>query len=272
MSPIAIIIPIYKDEITLFEEISLQQCFAVLGRYPIIFVCPKNMELGSFHQDYKSKAEFLFLDNDNFESIITYNRMMLSVWFYEFFINYKYILIYQLDCFVFKDELMFWAEQGYSYIGAPWFLENSSDDDFNELIGVGNGGFSLRKVKDCIKILKSNKKILSFKDYISQNKQSNKSFVWLRSIKHYFNSYSFKTIHKNQLINEDKMFSLAGKRFDYFKIPDAKTAIGFAFETHPRKLFILNDCQLPFGCHAWWKYDLKFYSSIMKKLGYSVND
>ncbi len=270
MLPVAIIIPVYKNEMTPFEVISFQQCFIVLRNHPIIFLCPKNMELGSFHQDHKSKAKFLFIDNDNLESIITYNRLMLSSWFYKLFMNYKYILIYQLDCFVFKDELMHWVEKGYSYIGAPWFLGNSSDDDVNELIGVGNGGFSLRKVKDCIKVLESNKKIISLTEFTRINKESKKSYVWLRSFKHYLNSYSFKTIHKNPFINEDKIFCSAGNRFDFFKIPDTKTALAFAFEKQPNKLFKMNNNQLPFGCHAWEKYDVNFYKPIFKQFGYKL--
>lgn len=272
MSKVAIVIPVYKNEMSPYEAISLQQCFAILNNYPIVFICPKNMEMGSFYLDYCHKAQFIFLDDDNFESIITYNRMMLSVWFYEKFINYKYILIYQLDCFVFKDDLMYWVEQGFSYIGAPWFLGNSSDENLNEFLGVGNGGFSLRNIKDSIRVLKSIRKINSLKEHIYINKQSKKPFVILRSIKHYFLSYSFKTIRNNTLINEDKMFSLAGNRFFYFKIPDAKTALAFAFEKQPRKLQEMNNNQLPFGCHAWWKYDLKFYVPLIEKQGHIINN
>jgi hypothetical protein len=272
MSTVAIVIPIYKDEVSPFEAISLQQCFAVLSHYPIVFICPKKMELGPFHQEHKSKAVFLFFDDDNFESIITYNRMMLSVWFYTHFMKYNYILIYQLDCFVFKDELMYWVEKGYSYIGAPWFLGNSSDESVNEFLGVGNGGFSLRNIKDSIRVLKSNRKIKSLQEHIQINSKSKKSFVLLRSLKHYFVSYSFKTIRNDTFINEDKVFCIAGKRFDFFRIPDAKTAIAFAFEKQPLKLLILNNHILPFGCHAWWNYDLEFYIPIMSKQGYFIND
>jgi hypothetical protein len=271
MSTVAIIIPVYKNEISPYEAISLQQCFVVLGNYPIIFICPKNLELGLFHQEYKSRAGFLFFDNDNFESIVTYNRMMLSVWFYYHFINYSYILIYQLDCFVFRDELMFWVEKGYSYIGAPWFVGNSSDESVSEFFGVGNGGFSLRNIKDSISVLKSDKKTKSLKDYIQINSQSKKSFVLLRSIKHYLVSYSFKTIRNDTLINEDKVFCLAGKRFNFFTIPDTKTALAFAFEKQPRKLLILNNNILPFGCHAWCRNDIEFYIPLFYKHGFQLN-
>lgn len=271
MSKVAIVIPVYKNEMSPFEAISLQQCFAVLGNYPIVFICPKKMELGSFHQDYSNKAEFLFFDDGNFESLITYNQMMLSVWFYKYFIDYNYILIYQLDCFVFKDELMYWVEKGYSYIGAPWFVGNSSDESVNDFFGVGNGGFSLRNIKDSIRVLKSNRKIKSLKEHIQINRKSKKSFVLLRSIKHYLVSYSFKTIRNDTLINEDKAFCLAGKRFNFFTIPDAKTALAFAFEKQPSKLLRLNENILPFGCHAWCRNDIEFYIPLFYKHGFQLN-
>jgi hypothetical protein len=270
MSKVAIVIPVYKNEMSPYEAISLQQCFAILNNYPIIFICPKQMELGSFHQDYSNQAEFLFLDDHNFESLISYNQMMLSVWFYSHFINYSYILIYQLDCFVFKDELMFWVDKGYSYVGAPWFFGNSNDDHVNEFFGVGNGGFSLRNIKDSIKVLNSRKKIRSFKEYILQYKKTKVTLYWLKALKHYYKSYSFKNLHRNQLDNEDKMFCLAGKRIKGFTIPDAQLASSFSFEMQPKKLYSLNNNQLPFGSHAWWKYDLKFYKPIIEKFGYSI--
>lgn len=271
MSPVAIIVPVYKNEMNQFELISMQQCLAILGKYPIIFICPKNMEFGLFHIENRSKAEFVFFEDDNFVSIIAYNRMMLSVWFYKHFINYKYILIYQLDCFVFKDELMFWVEQGYSYIGAPWFLGNSSSDDVNELIGVGNGGFSLRNIKDSIRVLKSRKKIKSLRECVLEIKNNKARFFIARILQFFLNEYSFKRVHKNRFINEDKIFSIAGKRFNFFKVPDTKIALAFAFEKQPDKLFKLNNSQLPFGCHAWCKYNLDFYIPIFKKLGYTIH-
>ncbi len=43
---------------------------------------------------------------------------MMDNTFYKQFLNYEYILIYQLDAFVFKDELNY-CSQGIDYVGAP---------------------------------------------------------------------------------------------------------------------------------------------------------
>lgn len=268
----AIIIPIYKDEITHYESISMRQCYEVLGNHNIIFVAPERLIKSTFYKEEKGKAEFIFLDNQNFESIISYNHMLLSDWFYKKFIAYEYILIYQLDSFVFKDELNYWTEKGYSYVGAPWFEGNSNDSKIDGFMGVGNGGFSLRNVKDCMTILKSNKKIYSLKEYIAKNKASKNSLYILRGIKHYLMSSTFESIRNDELVNEDKIFSLAGKRFKNFIIPTPQEASKFAFEKQPKKLFLNNNNQLPFGCHAWWTYDLDFYIPFLKKNGYRLND
>lgn len=44
---------------------------------------------------------------------------MLSAEFYDRFAAYEYVLIYQLDAFVFADRLAEFCQMGYDYIGAP---------------------------------------------------------------------------------------------------------------------------------------------------------
>ena len=73
-----------------------------------------------------------------------YNELLLSENFYTTFSAFKYILIYQPDSYVFRDELMEWCKEGYDYIGAPWLEDN---DEQIKLNGVGNGGFSLRNIE-----------------------------------------------------------------------------------------------------------------------------
>ncbi len=270
MLKIAVIIPVYKENLTTYEKISLSQCFSILGDYQIIIVCPKALEKGSLHQAKKEDATFVFLEDSNFKSLISYNHMMLSIWFYRLFNDYEYILIHQLDCFIFKDELSFWVNKQYSYIGAPW-LDLKNDNKLN-LPRVGNGGLSLRNVKDTIRVLKSNHKTRFLKDYILMNRLSGKPFYWFRGVKHFFMSNSFRTIHTNSLVNEDKVFAFAGKRFGFFKIPKTEEAIKFAFEMQPKKTYQLNNNELPFGCHAWWKHDLEFMKPFIEKFGYKLED
>jgi hypothetical protein len=70
---------------------------------------------------------------------------------------------------------------------------------------------------------------------------------------------------------EDQFWGLvAAKNFRWFKTPSSQEAMKFGFEMQPRKLFELNGRQLPFGCHAWWKYDLEFWRPYITAFGYSL--
>ncbi|MFI5158150.1 MAG: hypothetical protein ACHQF4_04750, partial [Sphingobacteriales bacterium] len=42
---IGVVIPLYKQQLTRYESIALQQCFKVLARYPVIAVKPQKLFL-----------------------------------------------------------------------------------------------------------------------------------------------------------------------------------------------------------------------------------
>jgi hypothetical protein len=47
------------------------------------------------------------------------------------------------------------------------------------------------------------------------------------------------------------------------KLPNWQQALKFGFEQHPQLCYELNNQQLPFGCHAWEKYDYEFWEKYM---------
>lgn len=98
---------------------------------------------------------------------------MLSVNFYRSFKEYEFMLIYQLDSYVFRDELLDWCEKDYDYIGAP--VHNFILDNFSQRIDIAtlNGGFSLRKINSALRVLSSFRFIYSFKDLLKANIASN---------------------------------------------------------------------------------------------------
>ena len=50
-----------------------------------------------------------------------------------------------------------------------------------------------------------------------------------------------------------------------FKIADVATGLRFGFEVAPRICFERNHRQLPFGCHAWPRYDREFWEPYLLK-------
>jgi hypothetical protein len=42
-------------------------------------------------------------------------------------------------------------------------------------------------------------------------------------------------------------------------IAPLEVALRFAFEANPRICYEMNNYEIPFGCHAWEKYDKEFW-------------
>lgn len=139
MPDVAIAIPTYKAKLTAPEEISLMQVRRVLSRYPQIFIAPEK---------FSYCGDTITFERQYFAGIQSYCQLMMSPQFYEAFNAYDYILIYQLDAFVFYDALEDFCRLSYDYIGAPWSYI-AWHDAKPPTPRVGNGGFSLRKVATC---------------------------------------------------------------------------------------------------------------------------
>lgn len=275
---VAIVIPIYKSELTSYEEIALTQCCRVLAKHPIFFVTFEELDLTQYHsvleKENKGIAGIKYYDANYFSSIKGYNELMLSREFYYSFTFYKYILIYQLDCFVFKDELKEWCASNLDYIGAPWFKDFTIATQDAPYFGVGNGGFSLRKVAAFLNVLESDKKIIHLTDFnqirslYAQNKV--KGVIKFLQVYLIGNNTHYK---KNQFsLNEDYFWGiLVQNLFLEFKAASVQEALKFGFEVHPARMFKDNNNNLPFGCHAWWRYDLNFWKPYIEGCGYVIS-
>lgn len=254
---VKIIIPIYRPILKQLEEVSLRQVCHILKDYPLTIIKPASLDITAIRTQY---PQLLFeeFDDKYFHDISGYNHLMMSEEFYRRFLDYKYILIYQLDAYVFKDELTEWCNKGYDYIGAPWLvrsiyqfpllrltswikkqfcgifrLPNSQVTNFR----VGNGGLSLRKVSS-----------------------------HLRAVSQMHETISYFLEHPgNHLFNEDVFFSIeVNKHGMAFTYPDYIEALQFSFDKYPALCYKLNNCQLPLGCHSWYKKRMrKFWYPII---------
>jgi len=246
--PVAVVIPIYRSELTAFEVMSLNSCLHVLGKHRIIVIAPQGLSIEVIRNLNTHNITIEYFGKKYFKNLLGYNKLMLSFNFYRKFIDYEYILIYQLDAFVFSDKLLNWCNLGFDYIGAPWIDEEwSSYPEMSKYIDkykmrvdkvntVGNGGFSLRNVRSALKAL-----LLL----------SSKRLTWK--------------------LNEDIFWSFEVPiNLSFFKIPCEEVALKFSFETKPRICFEKNNSELPFGCHGWQKNDIEFWRPIFKELGYEI--
>jgi len=250
---IKIIVPVYKSSFSPAEEVSLNQCCKILKDYPLIFVKSESLDSAELLEKFP-KFQVESFPNHYFEGIKGYNQLMLSTEFYERFLDAKYILIYQTDAFIFRDDLKYWCDLSYDYVGAPWLekkrnpialffhqrrMKKKPDHKKNILFRVGNGGFSLRKTALFLEITQKEKERIAA--YLSPENK------------------------KVDFIPEDVFWALEPQQLGYdFKIPDYRKALEFAFDKYPSYCFDIIG-SLPMGCHAWnrkkmWKFWKKHIS------------
>jgi hypothetical protein len=56
---------------------------------------------------------------------------------------------------------------------------------------------------------------------------------------------------------------MAAKYYPDFNVASVEEGLRFAFEVAPKECFELNNLTLPFGCHAWPKYDRDFWKPYL---------
>lgn len=236
---VIICIPIYKQELSDTEKISLAQMNKVLGNYQRCFIAPESLQF-DYGSDGIGIRKEKFPDYF-FKNIKGYSNLLLDVDFYRRFANYEYILIYQLDAFVFKDELAAFCAAGYDYIGAPIAKINSLWHALGAR--VGNGGLSLRRVSAAIRTLEQ--------WFAAQTEHPLQNLFWQA---------------------EDLFWGYCGMSAEFdFRVPTVKEALEFAVQDDVGHVFSrINRGWLPFGCHAWCKDNISFWHSHIEKCGYTL--
>ena len=265
-----VVIPMYTLELSAFEHISLQQCFNVLKAHDIFFAIPAHLNdaFKNFEYVASQRAGIVTFEDAFFENIDGYNRLLKYPGFYRSFSDYEFMLIHQLDAFVFRDELIAWCEKGYDHIGAPLFEGHEKATATGSLVGQGNGGFCLKNIKACDQVVSQFKKLRFKRSF--ETDAPNLLIKTLRYFKHQV-LYIYSGYPLQPIINEDLFWAeVVPENFPQFKVPLPQEAIKFSFEVNPATLFMWNNNELPFGCHAWWKYDLVFWRKYINNFGYNI--
>ncbi len=249
---IHVVIPIYRPTLDPDERISLRQADRVLASTPITVIKPAGLDISAILEEFPRLRVEEF-DPAYFASKISYNALMLSRELYSRFLDLDYILIYQLDAFVFRDELAEWCAREYDYIGGPWLNKSIYGNPFYKLLSalksallrwtgkavperhisrgkVGNGGFSLRRIRAHLDVVTRDPQRV--RDYVEQS--------------------------EHHRFYEDVFWAVEAVKIDpEFRIPPVEEALRFAFDKYPTLSFLRNRGRLPFGCHGFNKRKAK---------------
>ncbi len=229
-------IPIYKSILNDLERISLEQVRKMLGHYPIAFIGPQSLRF-DYGSEYSSFKVERFPD-EYFHSTSSYSQLLLSEDFYQRFSEYQFLLIYQLDAFVFSDRLEEFCHLNFDYIGAPvpkvyWPYVNTI---------IGNGGFSLRKIKSMINALRNRNRL-------------------------YIDPLLEDDLNKA----EDIFFAFCSTKKELeFKVPSLRKAFAFSMEYDVYHCFRNLNKQLPFGCHGWYRTHFDVWKPYIEAYGYQL--
>lgn len=263
---IANLIPRYRDFLSKDEVTSVSCMNNFLFNFETVIIKPNNLRLTN------NQLPTINFPDQYFTDISAYSSLLLKREFYESLIDYDYVLIYQLDCLVFSSELQNFCELGYDYIGAPLFQRYQRKPILSR---VGNGGFSLRRVKAFLEVLNSKRYIETkpsiLNDFFradipdlnewSIHQRWLKKLRILRSVRMGVREYV-----SNYKMNEDLFWSDRARLFDPgFKIAPMDVALKFAFDKNPQACYEMNNHQLPFGAHAWAKWDREFWEQFLPK-------
>lgn len=258
----AVIIMAYSPTPSKSEVASYEQCLVVLGNHPLLLVCPETLDI-SLYTELAAKCggrvKAVRFPDACFRSVSTYNRMMLTPEFYRRFLEYEYILIYQLDAWVFRDELEFWCHKGYAYVGAPFFTDRGELLPF-----AGNGGFSLRRVRTFLDIFDTVHVVTdwNYRFFCAKFPAKNPFRAFLKQVLHAFCMLICRADRRFYCThmpgNEDMLYARALSLMGERNVASPEEAALFASERFPDILYGDATKYSPFGCHAYEKYGKKF--------------
>jgi Protein of unknown function (DUF5672) len=262
---VAVVVPLSKRRtLTPDEQISLRHAAHYFSRYDKYLVAPGAVAFE--HPGFQLK---LFAGKF-FGSAAAHARLVTAPLFYETFADYKYILLYHLDSLVLSDQLEQWCQTDLDYIGPPWI--NCPDSPWVKRERVGNSGFALMKIQSFLNVLYSPRPTVDPNQYWQEYYASKPKYIQYMNLpKRFlkrlfiFNSSRFHMFRWLQHRTEADIFwsDEAVHYYPDFKIADVATGLRFAFEVSPRLCLERNQQQLPFGCHAWPRYDRAFWEPYL---------
>lgn len=256
----AVVVPVYRPDLDADERISLRHLDHHLSSYDRYLIAPHGLDLDLEGFRVERFAASCFASRK------AYSALCLSKQLYRRFLTYEYILLYQLDCLVFADELEAWCEEGLDYVGAVHEIEGVRI--------VGNGGFSLRRVERFLEVLTSTTRMVDPREHWQRHWAGRPLATRVaaaprRLLKHTrrFNGVAWEIKQHRRSYRgwaEDWFWSLKAEKYvPDFRKPPTNEADRFAFGDRPRETYETVGRHLPFGCHGWNRFDREFWQPFL---------
>lgn len=262
---VAIVVPMPdRPELTRDERISLRHLAHYLPNHEKHLLVPAG---SSWRMPGFIRHEF---PRRFFGSAANHGKLLMSPRFYREFEDSEFIFFHHLDSLVLSDRLDDWCGADYDWIGAPWI--RCRDSPWVRRDRVGNGGCALLRVSKAIGVL-------------TTRHRTRPSTFWLdlfacrapRLLVRWIEAWEramptatlparlmreWREVHDpaRHHRNNDVFWSDLAVLYDPgFRVAPLQAGLEFAFEVSPRTCLDMNGGRMPFGCHAWTRYDRSFW-------------
>lgn len=258
-----VVVPVYRP-LTPVETIVVSNNARMLRDHPFVVIGPEGAhealsQVETLIRAAGAEARVQPFPDGDFAGISGYNALLKTRRFVDAFDGADFILICQTDAVILDDDLNRWLASGYDFVGAPHFVGYDEPSLPARFAKGANGGLSLRSLRaarmalDRVKILP---RTLLAKSVVL----SGLAALSARTL-----GTRMCMIPKPNL-NEDVFWSVELPRCDpRFRVAPPEVAAAFAFEVLPRHLMDLRGGRLPFGCHAWQRYDQEFWLGVFPR-------
>ena len=269
-----VVVPVHRTGPSPSEIVSLRQCGKVFIKRDIVILAPKYLDL-SVYRELLPRAADLRVEEHWMASVKAYNRMMMSPLVFNALGGYTQMIIHEPDAIVLRDEIDYWCDQPFDYIGAPWFEGWDQPAADAPAIGVGNFGFSFHRLPTSRRVTASPLRWVPYRaaaKNLIQGLRGDKArlrqgLIGLGSAGRLRGAY--KLVQENC----DLFWSFIVPNIDNnFRIPAVDIAVKFSWETLPSRCMEMCGGGLPFGIHKWFKYDFGFLMPHLLSAGIDLHE
>ena len=285
--PLAVVIIHHLPRFSNDQEQNIDSCFL---RAPVnadyFILLPRGVE-GTYYLLRYPSAKIYYLSGW-LDSYSGFNLLKASAYFYLLFRSYEWILTFEPDAYLYRSNLESYYLRNVDYWGAPWIRDEVGKIQW---VGVGNGGFSLRRTIVFLLYFRARK---TLKSLLTLTAKRECFFLNLITTLHclaggisyealppksvgnisledgFWSSEAYDTHYRDLLSSGIWVLTLIPFLAWRIRKPHPQQAVHFSIETYPRWALGQAHIQLPTGSHALNKYDHELHLELLKKIEQKV--
>lgn len=268
-----VVIPVHRPTPSPSEVVSLRQAAKALAHREIVILAPEGLDLGAYHCLLPGAGEFR-VPPGCMASIQAYNRMMISPLVFNAVSGYSHMLLHEPDAIVLRDDLDYWCAQPQDYVGAPWFEGWGKAVPGSPIIGVGNFGLSLHRLDASRRVMASRQRWYPYRQAVRDliDGTSGNAQLLARGVSAFGRAGQLRGAGRLYTEHCDIFWSRVVPGVERtFRVAPIAAALNFAWEVLPARCMEMCNGALPFGIHAWAKYDFNFLAPLLVKAGVDLD-